>query len=324
MAMRFAALLLLAHTTAGAFLGRAAIAPRRHPAVTVMTTMEPTATEQKTTIGSGKAAADAQQAEYFEMLPWEVPTRIELMGGKIKSSLDLRAFIQPFNRSGAVMTGVFVVQEGVPRSAYPQARNAAKVGWRPIGLVAALDKASIPMAIARQRGLIAAWANEYIRDYNTDAKASTSPKARHRRIAQATTFTTSMSWMMDKTWEGDLTGSLELEDDGVTRVLLRLAIAIEDGALGGRAAGGFRYVPIGCRGVSVADWRCSGGVIFIRERTLHCTNKSNHFHPYYTYSKTRHSTPANTFARTSGAPCSRRTHDKPAARRCRALQWRCH
>ena len=242
------ALVLLAHTTAGAFLGRAAIAPRRHPAVTVMTTMEPTATEQKTTIGSGKAAAEAQQAEYFEMLPWEVPTRIELMGGKIKSSLDLRAFIQPFNRSGAVMTGVFVVQEGVPRSAYPQARNAAKVGWRPIGLVAALDKASIPMAIARQRGLIAAWANEYIRDYNTDAKVfDLSEGAPPVRIAYGERPSpTSMSWMMDKTWEGDLTEvPLELEDDGVTRCgFYGSQSRSKMGRLADGRQSGFRYVPI--------------------------------------------------------------------------------
>ena len=250
MALRFAALVLLAHTTAGAFLGRAAIAPRRVPAVTVMTTIEPTKTEeqQKTTIGSGKAAADAQQSEYFEMLPWEVPTRIELMGGKIKSSLDLRAFIQPFNRSGAVMTGVFVVQEGVPRSAYPQARNAAKVGWRPIGLVAALDKASIPMAIARQRGLIAAWANEYIRDYNTDAKVfDISEGAPPVRIAYGERPSpTSMSWMMDKTWEGDLTEvPLELEDDGVTRCgFYGSQSRSKMGRLADGRQSGFRYVPI--------------------------------------------------------------------------------
>ena len=38
-------------------------------------------------IGVGRRAAEEQKAEYFAMLPWEVPTKLELPGG-IKSSLD--------------------------------------------------------------------------------------------------------------------------------------------------------------------------------------------------------------------------------------------
>lgn len=158
-------------------------------------------------IGNNKAAAEAQQEEYFAMLPWEVPTRIELMGGRIKSSLDLRAFIQPFNRSGAVMTGVFVCQDGLTRKAYPQSRTNGKDGWRPIGLVAAIDEESLPLAIQRQRGLIIAWANEYIRDYSTDAKVfNLGSGAPPVRIAYGERPSpTDMRWIMDRTWEGDIT-----------------------------------------------------------------------------------------------------------------------
>ena len=235
MTLRTVAPLLLAHATASAFIGRAPMATQRRAAVSMAT------------IGSGKAAAEEQQKEYFEMLPWEVPTRIELPGG-IKSSLDLRAFIQPFNRSGAVMTGVFVVQEGVPRGAYPQARKNAKVGWRPIGLVAALDEASLPMACARQRGLIAAWANEYVRDYATDEKVfDLSPGAPPVRIAYGERPSpTSWGWISDRTWEGDLTEvPLDLEDDGVSRCgFFGSQSRSQMGRLKDGSQSGFRYVGI--------------------------------------------------------------------------------
>ena len=112
-------------------------------------------------IAANQRAAEEQKAEYFAMLPWEVPTKLDLPFG-LKSNLDLRAFVQPFNRSGAVMTGVWVAQEGIG-NAYPQPRKNAKVGWRAVGLVSAPDEASLPTAVARQRELIIAWANEYIR-----------------------------------------------------------------------------------------------------------------------------------------------------------------
>ena len=198
-------------------------------------------------IGAGRRAAEEQKAEYFAMLPWEVPTKLELPGG-IKSSLDLRAFVQPFNRSCAVMSGVFVYQEGVPRSAYPQARKNAKVGWRAVGLVSALDEASLPLAIARQRGLIAAWANEYIRDYVTDAKVfDLGPDAPPIRIAFGERPNPmSLAYMMDKSYEGDLT-EVPLETpvrDDVRCGFFGSQSRSQMGRLANGAQSGFRYVGI--------------------------------------------------------------------------------
>ena len=105
--------MLLACATSALLLGGPRT-PMRHPAVAMAA------------IGANKAAEEAQKAEYFAMLPWEVPTRIELPFG-MKSSLDLRAFVQPFNRSDAVMSGVWVCQEGVSREkVYPQPRKNGK------------------------------------------------------------------------------------------------------------------------------------------------------------------------------------------------------
>lgn len=91
-------------------------------------------------IGATNAAAQAQKEEYFAMCPWEQPTKIEL-GGR-PTTLDLRAFTQPFNRSCAVTTPVYAAQDGLTRKAYPGARGLpAPIGWRPIGFVSALDQA---------------------------------------------------------------------------------------------------------------------------------------------------------------------------------------
>ena len=186
--------MLLACATSALLLGGPRT-PMRHPAVAMAA------------IGANKAAEEAQKAEYFAMLPWEVPTRIELPFG-MKSSLDLRAFVQPFNRSDAVMSGVWVCQEGVSREkVYPQPRKNGKDGWRSIGLVSALDEASLPLAVARQRDLIIAWANEYVRAYKTDEKVfNFAPDAPPIRIAYGDRPSpTSWNWITDITWEGDLT-----------------------------------------------------------------------------------------------------------------------
>jgi hypothetical protein len=55
-----------------------------------------------------------------------------------------------------------------------------------------------------------------------------------------------MSWMMDKTWEGDLTEvPLELEDDGVTRCgFYGSQSRSKMGRLADGRQSGFRYVPI--------------------------------------------------------------------------------
>ena len=91
-------------------------------------------------IGVPNAAAQAQKEEYFAMCPWERPTKIEL-GGR-PTTLDLRAFTQPFNRSCAVTSPVYAAQDGLSRKAYPGARGLpAPIGWRPIGFVSALDQA---------------------------------------------------------------------------------------------------------------------------------------------------------------------------------------
>ena len=113
--------------------------------------------------GSDRLAASADEERYFWLAPWEkMPDPMRRFGRP--TTLDLRGFIQPFNRSGAVIASVLATQEGLP------ALTNQKIGkWRIVGAVAARDKESLPLAIARQRPLIEAWTKAFVCDlYQTD------------------------------------------------------------------------------------------------------------------------------------------------------------
>ena len=106
-------------------------------------------------IGGSRRAAEEQKRALFEMAPWEEQ--------KTLRRLDLSGFVQPFDRSGVVLAGVFANQEGL--------RGVGRQEpWRCIGIVAAEDTASLPLAVARQRPLIEAWAYELVRDYSSGSR----------------------------------------------------------------------------------------------------------------------------------------------------------
>jgi len=102
------------------------------------------------------ARADAQREAYFSLLPWEKKPTFDL-GGR-PTTLDLRAFIQPFNRGSAVRAAVFARQTG------------AAAQWRIVGDVGALDEAAITTAVANQRDIINAWARAFYTDFETDER----------------------------------------------------------------------------------------------------------------------------------------------------------
>ena len=122
--------------------------------------------------GNAKAAAEQMDA-YYSLAPWEKFPEINEKFGK---RLDLRGFIQPFDRGGCVLASVIAAQDGGAlrprRGKSPIAKldNAAGGPWRVVGNVAAVDEASLSAAVACQRPLIEAWACELIRDFDTDSK----------------------------------------------------------------------------------------------------------------------------------------------------------
>lgn len=140
-------------------------APRlRRLTTTTMAAIEPT-----------QAAAEAQRREYYAMAPWEkMPQLLPKSWGR-PTTLDTRMFIQPFNRSGVVTPGLFVYQEGFPGV---QAGAGRERFWRPVGAISALAgsgegedaNANVPAAVARQRDLIVAWADEVCVDLKTGKK----------------------------------------------------------------------------------------------------------------------------------------------------------
>lgn len=110
------------------------------------------------------ASAERQKAAYFELAPWEEMTSFDL-GGR-PTTLDLRGFDSRRDK-GAVVASVLVNQEGLAGIA---AGGGKKRYWRAVGAVAAVDEASLARAIARQRGLIIAWADEIVYDWQTQQK----------------------------------------------------------------------------------------------------------------------------------------------------------
>lgn len=118
-------------------------------------------------IGASKAAAERQKEEYFALAPWE--DMKNQPGGKIFANqrLDLRMLIQPFARDSAVVAAVFANQDGLPTIGSGGGRERQ---WRCIGTVAVESGANLPVAVARQRKLIEAWADELCHDFQTDAK----------------------------------------------------------------------------------------------------------------------------------------------------------
>ena len=128
---------------------------------------------QMMAIGSDGRAASKQVDAYYALAPWEKFPEINEKFGK---RLDLRGFIQPFDRGGCVLASVIAAQDGAPlskrRGKSPLAKldNAPGGPWRVVGNIAAPDEASLSTAIATQRPLIEAWAIELVRDFDTDSK----------------------------------------------------------------------------------------------------------------------------------------------------------
>ena len=124
-------------------------------------------------IGCNGRAAEEQADAYYALAPWEKFPEINERLGK---RLDLRGFIQPFDRGGCVLASVIVSQDGgrlKPRrgkSPIAKLDNAAGGPWRVVGNIAARDEESLSIAVARQRDLIEVWACELIRDFDTDSK----------------------------------------------------------------------------------------------------------------------------------------------------------
>eukprot|EP00322_Chrysochromulina_rotalis_P015428 CAMPEP_0115867586 /NCGR_PEP_ID=MMETSP0287-20121206/20842_1 /TAXON_ID=412157 /ORGANISM="Chrysochromulina rotalis, Strain UIO044" /LENGTH=223 /DNA_ID=CAMNT_0003322191 /DNA_START=11 /DNA_END=682 /DNA_ORIENTATION=+ len=103
------------------------------------------------------STADAQREAYYKLLPWEKKPKFDL-GGR-PTTLDLRAFIQPFNRGSAVKAAVFARQEG-----------GAALQWRIVGDVGAINEAALTAAVAKQREIITTWAHAFYTDFETDEK----------------------------------------------------------------------------------------------------------------------------------------------------------
>ena len=124
-------------------------------------------------IGSDRAAAEAQLAEYFAMAPWE--KTIELIPNQ---RLDLRMFVQPFDRGGAIIAAVFVNQKGLPIiDGGGGAGFGVKRGrlWRCVGTITARTEEDLSTAVANQRELIIAWAGS---SYRIQVRKETAPAGR--------------------------------------------------------------------------------------------------------------------------------------------------
>ena len=106
-------------------------------------------------IRATRQAAEQQKKALFELAPWEEQ--------KTLRRLDLSGFVQPFDRGGVVLAGVFANQDGL-------AAIGRREPWRCIGIVAAEDEASLALAVSRQRPLIEAWAYELVRDIRTEKR----------------------------------------------------------------------------------------------------------------------------------------------------------
>ena len=119
-------------------------------------------------IGSDRAAAEAQLAEYFAMAPWE--KNIELIPNQ---RLDLRMFVQPFDRGGAIIAAVFVNQKGLPIiDGGGGAGFGVKRGrlWRCVGTITARTEEDLSTAVANQRELIIAWAEQLVYEFKSGRK----------------------------------------------------------------------------------------------------------------------------------------------------------
>ena len=103
-----------------------------------------------------QATADQQQRRYFELAPWEKmpdPMREnevlrKVFGGR-PTTLDLRGFIQPFDRGGVVLGSVLVTQEGLKQQ--PAEKGMQKT-WRVVGAIAVEgdDPEQLSVAVANQ------------------------------------------------------------------------------------------------------------------------------------------------------------------------------
>ena len=90
----------------------------------------------------------------------------KMFGGR-PTTLDLRAFIQPFDRGGVVLASVLATQDGLK----PQkAEKGMQKEWRVVGALAAVDEEALSFAVAKQRDLIETWAVEYLREFKTGDK----------------------------------------------------------------------------------------------------------------------------------------------------------
>jgi len=153
-------------------------------------------------IEATRAAAAAQRDEYYAMAPWEKQITFKLPGGR-PTTLDLRGFIQPFNRSGVKLAGLLVTQDGIPGITAGGGKQNYRY-WRPVGAIAALDEASLPLAVARQRDLILAWSRELVRDLRTGEKllrfGSGEPPVRIAWAYPPNKF----KWAVNTSYQGDL------------------------------------------------------------------------------------------------------------------------
>jgi|TARA_B100000524_G_scaffold292267_1_gene167083 hypothetical protein len=116
-------------------------------------------------IAANNRAAQQQKAEFYAMAPWEKKPTFEI-GGR-PTTLDLRAFIKPFDRDGVKIAAVFANQAGLPEIRTGGGRTRA---WRCIGVISAPDDETLSAAVARQRKLITAWACELVADFNSGEK----------------------------------------------------------------------------------------------------------------------------------------------------------
>lgn len=117
-------------------------------------------------ISGDRESAEKQYAEYFAIAPWEKNPQVMERFGR-PTTLDLRWTIKPFDRGGVKIVAVLATQDGL------EPLTGVKAGeWRRVGSVCVEgdDFSTVPLAVARQRALIEAWADESSRDYRTDAK----------------------------------------------------------------------------------------------------------------------------------------------------------
>ena len=131
---------------------------------TAALTTSPISTTCTGRIAATRAAAEQQRAAYFALAPWEQVTKYEL-GGR-PTTLDLRGFDRR-DKGEVQVAAVLVNQEGLSGVA---AGGGKRRYWRSVGAVAAPDKASLDAAVAKQRELIIAWADELVYDWKTQTK----------------------------------------------------------------------------------------------------------------------------------------------------------